>query len=287
MPMTTFHAASVHDATQHPPQRVAADGTRTWITRASNFVIATSMCRAGSVIEGEDLPDESMLLLPEVGATVDFGTERFEVPADSLVILPPGRAHVVAQGEGTIVHCCSHRAAALLAEAGNAADFADPRTEVAPLVPWPTPEDGYRVRIYHLPSLTAPGDRMRIFRSTNLMVNIVAEAFEPRDVHALSPHSHTDFEQATLCVRGRYIHHLRTPWSPDFTQWREDRHVEVGSPSVTVIPVGVIHTSRNTNAGGALLIDVFAPPREDFAVHPTWGRNNADYPLPPGLTSSA
>ncbi|MES2257078.1 MAG: hypothetical protein V4724_01095 [Pseudomonadota bacterium] len=284
MSSSPFSIPSINDASQHPPQISAADGTRTWITRASNFVVATALCRAGAVIDGEHLPDESMLLLPDTGARVEIGGESFDILPDSLVILPPGRVRIVAQGDGTIVRICSHLATELMVLAGNRADFSNPRPEVAPLKPWPAPPGGYKVRIYHLPELTPPGERMRIFRSTNLMVNVVVETFAPRDVRTLSPHKHDDLEQATLCVRGQFIHHLRTPWTPDLHHWRDDLHAEVGSPSVTVIPAGVIHTSRSTTIdGGALLVDVFAPPRADFALHPTWGRNNDDYPLPPEL----
>lgn len=284
MSHAAFSIPSVNDASQHPPQISAADGTRTWITRASNFVIATSRCLPGSVIEGEQLPDESFLLLPDVGAHIEIDGQRHEVRPDSLVILPPGRVRIVAQGSGTIVRVCSHLATELLVLAGNRADFATPRPEVAPLLPWPAPVGGYRVRIYHLPALARPEERMRVFRSTNLMVNLVAETFAPRDVRALSPHKHDDLEQATLCVRGQFIHHLRTPWTPNLHHWRDDLHLEVGSPSVTVIPAGIVHTSRSTTIdGGALLIDVFSPPRADFALHPDWCRNGDDYPLPDAL----
>ena len=42
----------------------------------------------------------------------------------------------------------------------------------------------------------------------------------------------------------------------------------------------VIHTSRNTNDGGAWLVDIFAPPRMDFSSKPGKVANEADYPLP-------
>lgn len=282
-----FSVPSINDATQHPPQAINPDGARSWITRATNFVVAVTLCKPGTVITGEDLPDESMLLLPDVGARIEVDNETIDVAPDSLVILPPGRSRVTAQGCGTVVRCCSHRAEALMAAAGNRADFDAPRPEVAPLEPWPVPVDGYRVRVYHLPSLTQPGAVMRVFRSTNLMVNVVAEAMAPREVTALSPHAHADFEQATVCVKGEYAHHLRTPWTRNLHHWRDDQHLMVGSPSVLVIPAGIVHTSRNTNADGARLIDVFAPPRADFALQPAWSCNGADYPLPPGLLPQA
>lgn len=283
----SFSLPSINDAEQHPPQFTAPDGARTWITRATNFVIATTQVNAGSVISGDALPDESIVLLPDVGAVIDIGGEHVQAPADSLVVLPPGRARIESLGQGTIVHCCSSQAQTLMNQAGNRADYAEPRPTVAPLVPWPAPADGFKVRVYHLPHYTRPGEKMRIFRCTNLMVNVVVPAPTPRDTRALTPHSHADFEQATLCVQGRHIHHLRTPWTPDMHTWRDDWHAEVGAPSVTVIPTGIVHTSRNINDGPSQLIDVFAPPRADFALHPTWCCNGADYPLPEALQARA
>jgi hypothetical protein len=74
---------------------------------------------------------------------------------------------------------------------------------------------------------------------------------------------------------------MRYPWTADMTSWRDDEHIEVGSPSLTVIPPKVIHTSRNTNADGAWLLDIFAPPRMDFSSKPGKVANENDYPLPP------
>lgn len=283
MQVSAFRTPSINDATQHPCQHEAPDGTRTWITRATNFIVAVSQCEAGAIIDGEDLPDESMVFFPDLNAQLEADGGQHDILADSLVILPPGRARIVARGKGTVVRICSHYARALMAEAGNQADFLQLRPEVAPLSPWPAPPDGFRVRIYHLPSLTRPGDRMRIFRSSNLMVNLMNEVVGPRDVEALSPHAHADFEQASLAIRGRYLHHLRTPWSANLNNWREDQHVEVGAPSVAIIPAGIVHTSRNINPDRAMLVDVFAPPRVDMALNAAWSKNAQDYPLPPEL----
>ena len=101
-----------------------------------------------------------------------------------------------------------------------------------------------------------------------------------RDVSKLSPHSHVDFEQGSLAIQGDWVHHMRYPWGPDLNAWRGDEAIGVGSPSLTVIPPKVIHTSRNTNDGGAWLLDIFAPPRMDFSSKPGKVANEADYPLP-------
>ena len=127
---------------------------------------------------------------------------------------------------------------------------------------------------------TKPDTNMRIFRSTNMMLNIMTRRMVARDVHKLSPHSHTDFEQGSLALKGDWVHHMRYPWTPDLDDWKMDQHIEMGSPSLLVIPPKVIHTSRNTNADGAWLVDIFAPPRMDFSSKPGKVANEAEYPLP-------
>ena len=145
----------------------------------------------------------------------------------------------------------SHRAQDLLALADDAADFAQADPAVAPLVPWPTPADGFRLRHHPLAQHTQEGSNMRIFRSTNLMANVMLSRMVARDVRKLNPHSHADFEQGSLALRGQWMHHQRYPWTADMTEWRDDEHMEVGSPSLSVIPPEAVHTSRNTNDGGA------------------------------------
>jgi mannose-6-phosphate isomerase-like protein (cupin superfamily) len=186
----------------------------------------------------------------------------------------------VVHGAGPVVRVFSHHAQDLLALASNAAAYAEATPDVAPLVPWPTPAEGFRLRNYPLAQFTQADSNMRIFRSTNLMLNVLTPRMVPRDVHKLSPHSHADFEQGSLALRGEWIHHMRYPWVPDMTAWRDDEHIEVGSPSLTVIPPKVVHTSRNLNEGGAWLLDIFAPPRMDFSSKPGKVANEKDYPLP-------
>ena len=69
------------------------------------------------------------------------------------------------------------------------------------------------------------------------MINVLTKREAPRDTTKLSPHSHDDFEQASLLLEGQYVHHMRYPWTTDMADWREDEHLEVGSPSVIVIPL--------------------------------------------------
>lgn len=271
-PTTARHYAS-------PPQHTA-DGERTWITRGGNFVVAVSQVQAGTVLQRAAQPDEYMVFLVDVAARIDAGSEAIDAGPATLTIVPPGASRVTASGAGQVVRVFSTRAEDLLALAGNAEVYAQGAPEVAPLVPWPDPVGGFRLRHYVLDEHTKPDSNMRIFRSTNLMLNIMTKRMVPRDTQKLSPHQHTDYEQGSLAVQGSWVHHLRHPWGPDMAHWKPDEHPEMDSPSLLVVPPKVIHTSRNTNTGGAWLVDIFAPPRLDFSKKPGMVCNAADYPMP-------
>jgi len=279
MTPTTGRAASCVRHYERPPQ-IETPGARTWVARGANFIVTVSSVSTGARLVRNAQPDEYMVFLPEAGATLRAGQESIEAVPQSLTIVPPGTSEIVAASAGQIVCIYSHRAEDLLALADNAADYAQPTPEVAPLLPWPTPADGFRLRHYPLAEHTQPDSNMRIFRSTNLMVNVMLPRPVPRDVRKLSPHSHADFEQGSLAVRGRWVHHLRYPWTADMTTWRDDDHVEVDSPSLAVIPPKVVHTSRNVNEGGSWLLDIFAPPRMDFSSRSGAVANASDYPMP-------
>jgi hypothetical protein len=275
-PLRPASVARWHD---QAPQLESA-GARTWVARGANFVVTVTQASEGARLERRGQADEYMVFLPECGATIQAGTDRIEAKSESVTIVPPGDSAVIVQGSGQVVCVFSNQAKDLLAAAGNAGDYAEATPDVAPLVPWPAPADGFRLRNYPLAQFTQADSNMRIFRSTNLMVNVMTPRMVARDVRKLSPHSHTDFEQGSLSLRGDWIHHMRYPWVADMTAWRDDEHIEVGSPSLTVIPPKVVHTSRNLNDGGAWLLDIFAPPRMDFAGKPGKVANENDYPLP-------
>ncbi|MBL0919940.1 MAG: hypothetical protein IBJ14_14650 [Hydrogenophaga sp.] len=279
-------AATVGRHHEQPPA-LQAPGSRTWITRGANFVVAVSDVEAGAVLARQAQPDEYMVFLADAGATLGAGGERVECAAGTLAIVPPGDSELRAASGGRIVRILSHRASDLAALADNASAYAEGAPDVAPLVPWPTPPDGFRLRTYAVADHAREGSNMRVFRSTNLMVNVMLPRMVARDVRKLSPHSHADFEQGSLALSGRWRHHLRYPWTPDMDTWREDEHLEVGSPSLLVVPPRVIHTSHNLNDGGAWLLDIFAPPRLDFSLRPGVVCNADDYPMPEAVDTPA
>ncbi|MDD2924647.1 hypothetical protein [Rhodoferax sp.] len=272
------------------PTRQDKDETRHWVTRAANFVVVATQAVAGTTLQRTSAQqvDEYMVLLPEdVAGQFEAGGEVILSPGDSLTIVPPGDSSVTVPQGGWVYRVFSQLALDLLAQADNASQYADGAPDVAPLTSWPAPVGGYRLRHYALADHVRSDTTMRLFRSCNLMVNIFLPSKAPRDVRKMTPHSHTDFEQGSLAVRGRYIHHLRYPWTPDLTTWREDEHGEVGSPSLLVVPPKVIHTSQAIGTAGMRLVDIFAPPRDDFSLKPGLVCNAAEYPLPERLQGVA
>lgn len=257
-----------------------APGASTWLTRGANFVVAVTQASAGTELARDNNPDEYMVYLVDTAAVIEAGKERIEASADSLTIVPPGASRVTLSGAGQVVRVFSTKASDLASAAGNAGLYAAGAPEVAPLQAWPDPVGGFKLRNYLVSEYTKADSNMRIFRSSNLMINIMTARQVARDVHKLSPHSHTDFEQGSLAVSGDWVHHMRYPWTADMTTWKEDEHLEMGSPSLLVIPPKVIHTSRNVNDGGSALIDIFAPPRMDFSSKPGMVCNAAEYPMP-------
>jgi mannose-6-phosphate isomerase-like protein (cupin superfamily) len=266
------------------PQLVDPDGSRHWITRAANFVVVVTEAAQNAVFDRLKNPDEYMLLLPKgTEASIDAGGKRVDAKGASLTIVPPGVSHVKVQKSGTVVRIFSNKAEDLVARAANAGTYADGAPEVTPIVPWPDPVGGFRLRHYAMsdfPSSDPSPLKMRVFRSTNLMINIFEPWTKRRDETKLSPHSHEDFEQVSLALEGSFVHHLRYPWGPNKTKWNEDEHEHYKSPSVLVIPPRVIHTTQDIGDGTTWLIDIFGPPRVDFSSKPGFVLNAAEYPMP-------
>ena len=274
---------ATHTRIYEAAPQVSEPLSRTWITRGANFVITTSELEDGATLVRDNNPDEYMVYMMHGAATISAGDESITAAHHSVTIVPPGPSTITARGRASVVRVLSNHAKDLAALADNAQTYADGAPEAAPLTPWPDPIEGFRLRNYDPASYTLiPGSRWRLFRCTNIMLNLTEPRPLARDTRQLSPHSHDDYEQATLVVEGDYAHHLRYPWGSDMSDWREDEHIEIGSPSTLVVPANVIHTSRNLNNGWH--IDIFAPPRIDFAKTPGLVLNEKDYPLPPAGT---
>ena len=268
---------------EREPDHDNGDGSRAWSARGQNFTLLLDAVDGERTLTRSGQPDEWALLLPDTGlaAEVAWNGEQVTVPARSLTFIPAGDSEVRLRGSGRAVRLFSVAAADLAGHAHNAASYARPHAHLPPFEPWPEAPGAPRVRSYDLDVAPEPGRFGRIFRCSTLMVNFLEPNDGPRDRAKLSPHAHDDFEQCSLALEGAYVHHLRWPWTPDATTWRADEHVHVGSPSVTVIPPQVVHTSEAVGAERNQLVDIFCPPRADFSDMPGWVLNAEDYPLRP------
>lgn len=268
---------------QGPPAVVSDAGSSTWYVRGQNFVLEYTHLKAGDSLARSGQEHEYVVLLSQrQGAiAVAAGQEREEIAEPAIVVVPPGDSEATAVVDTDVVRLFDARTKDLLDRAANAQAYADPDRRVAPLEPWPPPAGGHRLRVYPTDDIPPQEGRFgRIFRTSALMVNVLDPQEGPRDPEKLSPHDHDDFEQCSLVVEGEYVHHIRTPWTPRRSHWREDEHRHVGSPSVTIIPPPTVHTSEAVGAGRNQLIDIFCPPRADFSARPGWVLNADDYPAP-------
>lgn len=276
-----FYELSAQDLESSP-----ADGSHSWFVRGGNFAVGYEWCPAGTVLAEVDLTDEHIVLIP--GTTrirVSDGTEKTEVVGPAAVIVPPGSSRVVIEETGAVVRVFTSRSARALARSCNPATYATPDPAVAPLPERPAVRGPGTVRVHRAADIASePGRFGRVLRTDSLMINWFAPESGPRDEDRLTPHLHPDFEQASLTLRGEFVHHIRSPWTPRLHDWRPDQHVRCTSPSITLIPPGNIHTTRAIGEGEHQLVDVFSPPRADF-LERGWVLNTADYPAKPASTS--
>ncbi|MET4577614.1 cupin domain-containing protein [Ottowia thiooxydans] len=262
-----------------PPTQETAGG-RTWITRGAHFVVGLSELDSGAEVHRHHR-DESFVLVARGSVGIQAGLHQVEAAAETLSITPPGTQRLVARTPSLVAWICTAREQEWAALASNAALYAKGiPSAVAAAVPWPMPVGGFRLRHYVLAEHTRTGSVMRPFRSCTLMVNPLVKRAVPRDSRQLDPHVHTDFEQGSLVLQGTYKHHLRYPWPPNLQDWRDDEHVSIGAPSLTVIPAGAIHTSHNVGHEPGWMVDIFGPPRRDFSLQPGMVCNESEYPLP-------
>jgi uncharacterized RmlC-like cupin family protein len=112
------------------------------------------------------------------------------------------------------------------------------------------------------------------------MVNVLPESNDPRDPAKLSPHHHDDFEQVSLQVSGDYVHHMRVPWTPDSTTWRDDEHQACHAPAVVVIPPPLVPHQPGGRADAPLVDRRLRPAAPRLLRTPRWVLNAVDYPMP-------
>lgn len=282
----TFFAASLGRFYEEPPQD-ADQLSSSWYVRGQNFVVAYTKAESGAVLARQEQADEYVVLLPDERSVIEITARDGQRPdavtrveGPSIAMVPPGPSTIRAVSGGQIIRLLTYKAEDLISRCSNASSYAMPHENVAPLVPWPEPTGGWRVRAYKVNVPQVDGRFGRIWRCTTFMVNWFYPQRGPRDVKKMSPHHHDDFEQCSLALEGDFIHHLRWPWTVDMNAWREDEHASCASPSVVVIPPPAIHTTQATGKQFNTLIDIFSPPRLDFSLKSGWVLNADDYGMP-------
>lgn len=263
------------------PEDVLPNGTRRWFTRAQDFVVVYTEAEVGELITRAAQPDEYVLLVPDEATSLIVeweGTER-AVVGHSISFVPPGCSRVRVTQPGRVVLFFTTASEDLRSRCMNATAYRDAGSRVDGRRHWPAAVGDPRVRSHSLAAPDSAGRFGRIWRCSSFMLNVFPPQMGRRDTTRLSPHSHDSFEQGSLVLQGRYVHHLRWPWTCNLAEWRPDREEACGAPSLLIIPASVVHTSRAVGSGENLLVDIFSPPRMDFSRQPGWVLNHDEYPL--------
>jgi hypothetical protein len=244
--------------------------------RGQNFLIDWFESSGAATLDYSS-SDETMVIVFETAGKIAGEGHIAEAPSRSLNIVPAGTYQISLPGAGRGCIISTDRKD-MPPVALNAASYQPPDARVAAVGPsWPRTGKTPGIQTFEIDKVKAPADnpRLKMFQSATISINWV-DYDGPRDRGALSPHSHRDFEQASLAVAGDFLHHLRVEWGKNANEWREDEHKLAGSPSVLVIPPELIHTTEGVGDGHHLLIDVFAPPRRDF-IAKNWVLNAGEY----------
>jgi len=242
-------------------------GNHSWCYRAQNFAVGLTWLDAGSELQHVDTPDEHVLaVLGEAAVEVYAGGQGpVKVRGQSLVVVPAGESRVVGGIAGFVLTVFTARSTDAMAQARNGDAYAVPDPAVRELPTLCPPRAPRGLQVYSVNDFEAVGDVPgRPFRTDSLTVNWLASEIGPADTSRMTPHSHADYEQASVTLAGEYVHHVRRPWTARLADWRADEHVHVTSPSIAIIPAGNIHTSRPIGAETNQRIDVFGVPRPDF-----------------------
>jgi hypothetical protein len=253
---------------------ISPAGGRQWVVRTQHAVVTFAIA-----VGGDSWSDrgETLLAVPDKSARVRVscdGNSRM-LTGPSVAVVPDKESVIEILDGGIVVRVVPSVGSDLLGDCINAAAYAQPAANVATYSPVCADHELLSYRISDYPA--AKGRFGHIFQSTNLMVNFIATRIGPRDPHQLSPHSHIDFEQCSIQLAGEFVHHVRTPWIPNKVQWQPDRHLELAGPGAVIFPPPLEHTSEAIGADANSLIDVFAPPREDFLSLDGWVLNRDDF----------
>ncbi|MBJ6133931.1 hypothetical protein JAU75_13880 [Ochrobactrum sp. Q0168] len=254
-----------------------AEGWRTARARGKTFLVEWLDAIADEAKVQRSTDDETIAVFPSnSGGVITIAGVTTMVSGRSIVIVPAGQYVLRAEKGGTIILLSPLRRGVVHSPALNEDDYDDNSCEGMVSVA-ETGASSAQLQVIPVDDIVPPADkpRLKIIRSRTMSVSWI-EYEGLRDRTKLSPHDHTNFEQGSLAIEGAFIHHLRVPWGPDATIWRDDMHLHAAPRSLCVIPPRMIHTTEGEGGGKHILLDIFAPAREDF-VSKGWVFNQHSY----------
>jgi hypothetical protein len=263
------------------PVETDANG-KAWYTRGQDLLVNYIEAAPGATFARSGQTDEYMIVLPDENTpySVSAKGETKEGPGHQVIIVPPGDSTISLPQGGRVVRLFSTQSDDLNAKCANAETYVEQDPNIPPFKPWPAPPAGYKLRVYDLWKERTPGKIGPIWRCTTIMLNFPPPGNGPRDLTKMSPHSHDDFDQCSLVLAGSFLHNMRWPWGLNKYEWRPDEYPITESPSATIIPARVIHSSETVHKTNNRMADIFAPPRLDFSLQEGWIQNADEYPLP-------
>ena len=255
-------------------------GISSWFGSAKSFVVGYHQAEPGGVLERQGEIDEHLLILHDDSEVeIVAGEETTTVSGRALVFLPPGDSRISVLRGGRLVTASTTRSAPDLVarcelEPGLMADPNVPEYQ-----PAGAPYDGFRIRVYDLDAEPVEGAFSAVWRCSSFLVLRGGWRMGVRDTRSMSPHTHVNFQQCNVVLDGEFRFNLRWPWVRDKSAWRPDEAVEVRAPGLTMTPAQALHTVEWIGSGMNHCIDLYAPPRPDFAAL-GWAINDAEYPRP-------
>jgi hypothetical protein len=273
---------------QQPPLLIA--GRRHWRMRGQNFIVerveidANNAGTTDAAFSVESTAEQFLIFPDTAGTVIDSlsGEVLASAAPHSVCLLAAGKFSVRLAGAGQCAVLSSQRSDFDLSSVLNAGAYVPPDPRITPAgQPYQRKAGQPRAQVFDMRELPAPAasPRLKFLQSDTLSINWV-QYHGTRDRTALSPHSHSDFEQGSLALAGDFVHHLRVDWGKNADLWRDDEHLAAPSPSLMVVPVDTIHTTEGIGDGHHLLLDIFSPPRADFIAR-GWVHNAGDYDSAP------
>ncbi|NRP72144.1 hypothetical protein ILFOPFJJ_03040 [Ensifer psoraleae] len=253
---------------QHGYVEFNGDGTRegdwrVWRARGKTFLVEWYEAAGIDASLERRAIDETIAVFPAGGGSVTIDGISTTIPDRAIAIIPPDVHSITVVAKGQVILMSPIRSDMARPAAQNERDYDDASAEGMQVVGDAPSRAG--LQVIPIDGIKPPADkpRLKIVRSATMSVSWI-EYEGLRDRTKLSPHDHADFEQGSLAIEGEFIHHLRVPWGPDATAWRDDLHLAAAPRSLCVIPPKMVHTTEGEGEGKHILLDIFAPARADF-----------------------